>query len=284
MLDKDEKQRIGFKYSFIFDTKPTTTSEDDEDIALFLKDGEILQVEARKKVRRVDPTLDMEADQGDDYTHLPDHGIFRDGSKEIPEAQHPLYRRTLLQDLNRQGALVLEGKTLDIMEMEHIHESVGVREEARRNIFSKMTQIEDLQAQDNHPFAPLCVKDPRDYFGSQQANVEQTRGSLGSDKEAYGYLRASISKIKAKGLKDPLLSSEIALNGLMTKNVSGTKSHLESSQEISDHDSLPSTVRDELLDHWRCSQELLRHFWSSYPITARDLINKTERGYISNIF
>jgi hypothetical protein len=41
-----------------------------------------------------------------------DHGIFRDGSKEIPEAQHPLYRRTLLQDLNRQGAVVLEGKTL----------------------------------------------------------------------------------------------------------------------------------------------------------------------------
>ncbi|WJX24346.1 hypothetical protein P8452_13463 [Trifolium repens] len=41
-----------------------------------------------------------------------DHKIFRDGSKEIPEAQHPLYRRTLLQDLNRQGAVVLEGKTL----------------------------------------------------------------------------------------------------------------------------------------------------------------------------
>ena len=36
-----------------------------------MKDDEILEIEARKKVRRVDPTLDMEADQGDDYTHLP---------------------------------------------------------------------------------------------------------------------------------------------------------------------------------------------------------------------
>lgn len=41
-----------------------------------------------------------------------DHGIFRDGSKEISEAQHLLYRRTLLQDLNRQSEVVLEGKTL----------------------------------------------------------------------------------------------------------------------------------------------------------------------------
>lgn len=41
-----------------------------------------------------------------------DHGIFRDGSKEVSEAQHQLCRRTLLQDLNRQGAVVLEGRTL----------------------------------------------------------------------------------------------------------------------------------------------------------------------------
>jgi len=41
-----------------------------------------------------------------------DHGIFRDGSKDISEAQNSLYKRTLLQDLNRQGAVVLEGKTL----------------------------------------------------------------------------------------------------------------------------------------------------------------------------
>ncbi|WJX54979.1 hypothetical protein P8452_40801 [Trifolium repens] len=160
-----------------------------------------------------------------------DHGIFRDGSKEIPEAQHPLYRRILLQDLNRQGAVVLEGKTLD-MKTEHTraeakilarrqHESDGVKEEERRNRISKMIQIEDLQAQDGHPVAPLCIKDPRDYFDSQQANAvktlddslagtEQTRCSLGYE-EAYGSLRASISKIETKGLNDPLLSPEVAL-------------------------------------------------------------------------
>ncbi|KAK2381122.1 BSD domain (BTF2 transcription factor, Synapse-associated protein and DOS2-like protein) [Trifolium repens] len=200
-----------------------------------------------------------------------DHGIFRDGSKEIAEAQHPLYRRTLLQDLNRQGAVVLEGKTL---------EYDGVKEEERRNRISKMIQIEDLQAQDGHP-------DPRDYFDSQQANAvktsddslagtEQTRCSLGYE-EAYGSLRASISKIETKGLNDPLLSPEVALkvlNGL-TKNISSTKSHLGKNSHENVFDLLPSTTREKLLDHWLCSQELLRHFWSSYPITAQNLINKS---------
>ncbi|KAK7278558.1 hypothetical protein RJT34_23590 [Clitoria ternatea] len=290
-----------FKAEYLHSTKNAVAAAaeaaEDEDLAVFLKDDEILEMEARKKVRRVDPTLDMEADQGDDYTHLPDHGIFRDGSKEISEAHHPLYRRTLLQDLNRQGAVVLEGKTLD-MEMEHPktvaeilarrkQESDGLIEEERRNRISKMTQIEDLQAQDNHPYAPLCIKDPREYFDSQQVNAVKTlddsqagmqvRCNLGSV-EAYDSLRTSISKIKATGLRDPLISPEVALkvlNGL-TKNISNTKYHLGKSSQEGVLDMLPNTTKDKLLDHWVCSQELLRHFWSSYPITTPNL-NKTKR-------
>ncbi|GAU16910.1 hypothetical protein TSUD_36680 [Trifolium subterraneum] len=356
LLDQDEsrklKQRIGFKNSLIFDTKPTSDGRifalkpavhqaflnfvpskmsevdfwnkyfkaeyihstkntiaaaaeaaEDEDLAVFLKDDEILENEARKKVRRVDPTLDMEADQGDDYTHLPvgirlrkfcftisncsrysangypegigeitelDHGIFRDGSKETSEAQNTLYRRTLLQDLNRQSEVVLEGKTLDI-DTEHPRtvaevlarrkqESDGVIEEERRNRISKMAQIEDLQAQDDHPFAPLSIKDPRDYFDSQQANAVKTlddslagketlRCNLSSE-QVYGSLRKSISNIKTKGLKDPLLSPEVALKVLsgLTKNISSTKSNLGKSSQESVLDILPSTIKEKLLD------------------------------------
>ncbi|KAG4919481.1 hypothetical protein JHK85_057762 [Glycine max] len=289
-----------FKAEYLHSTKNAVAAAaeaaEDEDLAVFLKDDEILEIEARKKVRRVDPTLDMEADQGDDYTHLPDHGIFRDGSKDISEAQNSLYKRTLLQDLNRQGAVVLEGKTLD-MEMEHPRtvaeilarrkqECDGVVDEERQNRISKMTLIDDLQAQDNHPYAPLCIKDPRDYFDFQQANavktlddsqtgMEQMKCSLGSE-EAYGSLRASISKIKTTGLRDPLFSPDVALkvlNGL-TKNISSPKYHLGRSSQGSVLDILPNTTKETLLDHWVCSQELLRHFWSSYPITTQNLVNK----------
>ncbi|MED6119961.1 hypothetical protein PIB30_118308 [Stylosanthes scabra] len=292
-----------FKAEYLHSTKNAVAAAaeaaEDEDLAVFLKDDEILEIEARKKVRRVDPTLDMEADQGDDYTHLPDHGIFRDGSKEISEAQNSLYRRTLLQDLNRQGAVVLEGKTLDI-EMDNPRAAAEVLarrkqdsdaaiEDERRNRISKMNQIEDLQAQNDHRFAPLCIKDPRDYFDSQQANavkalddsqagMEKTKCSLSSE-EVYGSLRASISKIKATGLRDPLFSPEVALKVLneLTKNISSTKSHIGKHSQDSVLDILPTTTKEKLLDQWVCSQELLRHFWSSYPITTQNLANKTRR-------
>ncbi|KAK7356500.1 hypothetical protein VNO80_15773 [Phaseolus coccineus] len=292
-----------FKAEYLHSTKNAVAAAaeaaEDEDLAVFLKDDEILEIEARKKVRRVDPTLDMEADQGDDYTHLPDHGIFRDGSKEISEAQNSLYKRTLLQDLNRQGAVVLEGKTLD-MEMENPRtvaeilarrkqESDEVLGDERQNRISKMTPIEDLQSQDDHRYAPLCIKDPRDYFDFQQANavktlddsqpgMEQMICSLGSE-EAYGSLRASISKIQATGLRDPLFSPEVALKVLhgLTKNISSSKYHLGKTSQESVLDILPNTTKEKLLDHWVCSQELLRHFWSSYPVTTQNLVNKTRR-------
>ncbi|KAL2949566.1 hypothetical protein AAZX31_20G183800 [Glycine max] len=186
------------------------------------------------------------------------------------------------------------------MEMEHPRtvaeilarrkqECDGVVDEERQNRISKMTLIDDLQAQDNHPYAPLCIKDPRDYFDFQQANavktlddsqtgMEQMKCSLGSE-EAYGSLRASISKIKTTGLRDPLFSPDVALkvlNGL-TKNISSPKYHLGRSSQGSVLDILPNTTKETLLDHWVCSQELLRHFWSSYPITTQNLVNKTRR-------
>lgn len=40
---------------------------------------------------------------------------------------------------------------------------------------------------------------------------------------------------------------------------------------------LPLQTQDELMDYWTDIQELLHHFWSSYPITNAVLCNKVER-------
>ncbi|KAF5479117.1 hypothetical protein F2P56_005618 [Juglans regia] len=272
---------------------------EDEDLVIFLKDDDILASEARRKIRRVDPTLDIEADQGDDYMHLPDHGIFRDGSKEITESQHEVYRRTFLQDLNRQGEVVLEGRTIDV-ELDNPtkvaealaqsrQESDATAKEERLYRTSRMTEMEDLQAPHDHPFAPLCIKDPRDYFDSQQANAlktyddtragtEQLSCSLNTE-EAYGFLRSSISEIKAMGLSAHMVRPEVALtviNGL-TQNISSTKYQLGKNVNESVLDRLPNTTKEELLHHWISIQELLRHFWSSYPITTSYLYAKVSR-------
>ncbi|XP_031739948.1 general transcription and DNA repair factor IIH subunit TFB1-1 isoform X1 [Cucumis sativus] len=289
-----------FRAEYLHSTKNSIAAAaeaaEDEELALFLKDDEILAAETRKKIRHVDPTLDLEADLGDDYTHLPDHGIFRDGGKEITESQNEHYRRTLSQDLNRQGAVVLEGRTIDVdLEdprtvadalVRSKHAVEGNESQTALDRISRMTAIEDLQAPHSHPFAPLCIKDPRDYFDAQQANaiktlddtragMQQTKCSL-STTEAYGSLRESISEIKSSGFNHPIIKPEVALmvyNGL-TQNISSTKYQLGKNPQESILESLPNPTKEELLHHWISIQELLKHFWSSYPITTSYLYTK----------
>ncbi|EXB51046.1 hypothetical protein L484_023748 [Morus notabilis] len=251
MTEKDFWTKY-FRAEYLHSTKNAITvaaeAAEDEELAIFLKEDNILAREARRKIRRVDPTLDMEADLGDDYTHLPDHGIFRDGTKEISETQHEQYMRTLSQDLNRQGAVVLEGRTVDVdlEDPRTVAEALvrsrqeldGDKTQERLDRLSRMTDIEDLREPLDHPFAPLCIKDPRDYFDAQQANalktlddarnkMEQTKRNLSID-EAYGSLRDSISKIKTMGLSDPIVKPEVALSVLngLTQNISSSKFQL----------------------------------------------------------
>ncbi|KAM7504349.1 hypothetical protein LguiB_003253 [Lonicera macranthoides] len=378
---------------------------EDEELAVFLKQDDILASEARRKIRRVDPTLDMEADEGDDYTHLPDHGLPRDSGKDVMEPQYELYRRSFSQDLNRHAAVVLEGRAIDVelgdtrsvaealarsnqVELANEASDSNVSQE-RLDRISRLAEIEDLQAPRDPPVAPLCIKkrsngeglisyqkgngervsaschyvvllgygglvneeaeefvkslgaklifsaairdklldyvksgksnsnafslmdgdlsdaeqsdaliadeqidgisDPREYFDSQQANAVKTLGdTLTGTKqmkrsmnthEAYGSLRELISEIKAVGLSDPVVKPEVALKvlGGLTQNISSTKYHFGKNPHESVLDRLPSMTKEELLHHWTSIQELLKHFWSSYPITTTYLHTKVNK-------
>ncbi|CAK9180708.1 unnamed protein product [Ilex paraguariensis] len=279
-------------------------AEDDE-LAVFLKQDDMAASEARRKIRRVDPTLDMEADEGDDYTHLPDHGLSCDGSKDVTDSPYELYRRSLLQELNRHAAVVLEGRAIDVelgdtrsvaealarSKQDDLTDEVsdGNINQERLDRISRMAEIDDLQAPRDLAVAPLCIKDPRDYFDSQQANAikslgdtlagaKQMKCSL-STAEAYGSLRDYISEIKTSGLNDSIVKPEVALkvlNGL-TQSISSTKYHLGKNPHESVLDRLPYVAKQELLHHWMSIQELLKHFWSSYPITTTHLFTKVSR-------
>lgn len=279
----------------------------DEELAVFLKQDDILASEARRKIRKVDPTLDMEADQGDDYTHLPDHGIPRDGNKESIESQsqYDQYKRNLSQDLNRHAAVVLEGRALDVVigDTRSVAETLARLKQVelandtsetnsnqeRLNRVCRMTEIEDLQAPREPPVAPLCIKDPRDYFYSQQANALKTLGDGAagarsvnchvSTQEAYTCMRESISDIKSVGLQTSIIKAEVAFKVLnsLTHNISSTKYNLGRNNRETVLDRLPSKTKEELLNHWTSIQELLKHFWSSYPITTQHLSIKVNR-------
>jgi transcription initiation factor TFIIH subunit 1 len=293
---------------YLLRTKNTLAAKaeaaEDEELAMFLKNDDILAKEAKVKIKQVDPTLDMEADAGDDYIHLPDHGILRDGSRETVDADSELARRTLSQDLNRHAAVVLEGRSTDVesTDTKTVAEALArskkeppsssVSDDASHERLVKvarMTEIEDLQAPRSLPYAPLCIKDPREYFDSQQANALRPLGgsndgrkarscSLSTD-DAFRHLMDQISSVKDNKLNIPVLQSDVALKVLNELNEGISRSrrlNLKNPQDsLLGH--LPHRTRDELMDHWTAIEELLRHFWSSYPITTTVLYNKIQR-------
>ncbi|KAM7462589.1 hypothetical protein LguiA_030710 [Lonicera macranthoides] len=286
---------------------------EDEELAVFLMKDEILASEARRKIRRVDPTLDMEADEGDDYTHLPDHGLTHDVTTDVIEAQYEPYRWSFLQDLNRHAAVVLEGRAIDVelgdtravaealtrsKKVELANEASGcIVDQKQLDRLSRMAEIEDLQGPRDPPVAPLYIKDPREYFDSQQANALKTLGDTQagtrqmkrsmSTQEVYGSIKKLISEIKAVGLSDPVIKPEIALQVLsgLTQNISSTRYNFGKKSHESFLDRLPNITKEELLHHWTSIQELLQHFWSSYPITTTYLHTKVhfDPKYLLNL-
>ncbi|OWM83387.1 general transcription and DNA repair factor IIH subunit TFB1-1-like [Punica granatum] len=308
MTEKDFWTKY-FKAEYLHSTKnaiaAAAEAAEDEELAIFLKHDDILAKEARQKIRRVDPTVNMEADQGDDYLHLPDHGIFRDDGKEVSEPQYELYRRTLAHDLNRHAAVVLEGKSVEVeledtktvaealarskqAELANADSDANADQEQLQRV-SRMTEIEDLQAPRDPPLALLCIKDPRDYFDSQQVNAVKILGedamgtakrkSAANPRDAFGSLRKCISEVKSVGLRDPVVSSKDAFQvfNALTRDISRTKYDVGRNSQDSALDMLPNIAKEQLLHHWASIQELLRHFWSSYPITTSYLYAKVTR-------
>ncbi|KAL0407039.1 UNVERIFIED_CONTAM: General transcription and DNA repair factor IIH subunit TFB1-1 [Sesamum latifolium] len=259
---------------------------EDEELAVFLKRDDMLANEARRKIRRVDPTVDMEADEGDDYIHLPDHGLLQDEAKDVLDSQYEPYRRSFSQDLNQHAAVVLQGRLVAELSDEISNRNL---ERKLSDRISRIAEIEDLQGPRDPAVAPLSIKDPRDYFDSQQPNALKALGDAGSgtkslrssvsSREAYGSLRDIVSDVRVMGLSEPIMNQEVALkvlNGL-TQNISSTKLHLGNNPHESVLDRLPKVTKEELMHHWTSVQELLKHFWSSYPITTKYLYAKVTR-------
>ncbi|KAL6544591.1 hypothetical protein OROMI_023453 [Orobanche minor] len=310
--NKMSEQEFWTKYSraeYLHSTRNVVAAAaeaaEDEELAVFLKRDDMLASEARRKMRHVDPTVDMEADKGDDYIHLLDHGLVQNEVKDDLDPQYEPYKRSFSQDLNQHAAVVLQGRVVDVelRDPRSVAEALARSKQAElsneisnRNLekelsdrISRMAEIEDLQGSQDPAVAPLSIKDPRDYFDSQQANALNAMGDAGlganplkssvSSHEAYGSLRCLISNIRDVGLSEPILNQEVALKVLsgLTQNISSSKFHLGNNPHESVLDVLPKVTREELLHHWTSVQELLKHFWSSYPITTKYLYTKVTR-------
>ncbi|KAJ7277598.1 hypothetical protein O6H91_Y388700 [Diphasiastrum complanatum] len=272
---------------------------DDEDLAVFVKDDDIIANESRRKIKKVDPTLDMAADLADDYTSIPGHGILRDGSRTSIDGSELQSRKTIMHDLNRHAAVVLDGRPLDAelrdtatvahalaktLQAEPLGDTEGVEVEKRRmERVRQMTEIDDLQGPQAPPHSVLYIQDPRKYFEAQQVNGTgggpATNPSKVDPAEALKTFHQQLNQLKKPNLTSPIIAPDLAFKVLndLTKYISTTKFHLGKTAEKNVLDNLPRSTKDEILQHSATSNELLRHFWAAYPLTSTFLVEKVNR-------
>ncbi|KAG5544628.1 hypothetical protein RHGRI_017159 [Rhododendron griersonianum] len=221
-------------------------------------DGSEVILNVGSLIRRVDPTLYMEADEGDDYIHLPCRIMGCLAMAAIVLLTHSmkntegLFHKSLIamaQLSLKEDPDVELGDTRSVAEALARSKQVeltngasdGMVNQERLERISQLAEIEDLQASCDLPLAPLFIKDPLEYFHSQQANAIKTLGDILagtrqnkcslSTNEAYGSLRDRISEV---------------FDGL-TQNIKSTKYQLEKNPQESVLDSLPKIIEEELL-------------------------------------
>lgn len=275
---------------------------EDEDLAVFTRDDDIIAESARHKIQRVDPTLDMAADLNDDYLSLPGHGVLRDGAKESVEMNEGGARkRTIIHDINRHAAVVLEGSPLDTelkdtttvahalaraLQKDVANEAADRGAEKRRTErISIMTEMEDLQGPPPSSFVPLTIQDPRNYFDSQQSAGLEGGTTTGSNSTSVNpamllsTFKAQLKNFQTKRQRDPAIAPDLAFKILtdMTQHIASSRHTTGTAAERNILESLPRATRDELLQHSNTANELLRHFWAAYPLSNKALIEKATR-------
>ncbi|KAF9597034.1 hypothetical protein IFM89_015189 [Coptis chinensis] len=76
--------------------------------------------------------------------------------------------------------------------------------------------------------------------------------------------------MRENGFSDPAIRLDVALKVLidLTQHHSSTKYHIGKSPQENVLDRLSEGNKKEALHHSTSTQEILKHFWSSYPITT----------------
>ncbi|KAL0697091.1 hypothetical protein Bca4012_064271 [Brassica carinata] len=255
MTEKDFWTKY-FRAEYLYSTKNTAVAEaeaaEDEVLSVFLKPDEILAQEARQKIRRVDPSLDMVVDQRDDYTHT---------------MNDKFGRRSLLQDINRHSAAVLEGRCIDVESddsrtiaealtpAKQVSKATKDAYQERLEKLSRAIEMEDLQAPQNSRswrfLSRNVLNEPR-VAGASKRNVH----------DAYQSLKNSFVEMRTKGLSDPLIRPEVSFKVFseLTVTISNAKTVNGNNPPESVLDRLPKSSKDDTLRVGRLKDAMLNMY------------------------
>jgi transcription initiation factor TFIIH subunit 1 len=206
-------------------------------------------------------------------------------------------KRTIIHDINRHAAVVLEGSPLDAelkdtttvahalaraLQKDIANEAADRGAEKRRTErISIMTEMEDLEGPPPSSFVPLTIQDPRNYFDSQQSAGTATGldSTPVNPAVVLSAFKAQLKNFQTKREREPVIAPELAFKILtdMTQHMASSRHTTGTAAERNILESLPRATRDELLQHSNTANELLRHFWAAYPLTNKALTEKATR-------
>ncbi|GAQ84341.1 transcription initiation factor TFIIH subunit 1 [Klebsormidium nitens] len=273
---------------------------DEEAEAMFRDDDAGPSREEQTKIRGVDPTLNMAADQADDYYQSTSgYGLLRDGGKEAGPSRESAKKRKIAHDINRHAAVVLDGRPAgeDIKDPAAAAAAVNAaraaaqlagsraengdpaREQRWHEKLQEATDMPDLHPQPQAPAVPLRIEDPRRYFdvstggpASTSAGGPQTDGAL------WAAMREQAGAVRTEGLGGvlpPAKAFQVLSEVQQQIQVSVASAGKKAGQDLLKQ--LPASVKDDVFQSAATAHEMLRHFWGAYPITSATLLNKANR-------
>eukprot|EP00850_Spirogloea_muscicola_P004327 SM000018S03692 [mRNA] locus=s18:873862:880015:+ [translate_table: standard] len=307
-----------FKAEYFFRKRHSSAAleaaEDDDDVAMFVREDPQLAEEARRKIRKVDPTLDMAADDADDYLRAAGHGLPEEDRREKSGGA----RRSIFQDLNRHAAVVLDGRplgvevtdaeaaalalkeSLEVRLRESDAQEAAVDDKHRKERVEEMTEMEDLQGPQPDSTVPLLIQDPRKYFDAQEAAAASQDTSASAARP--GSIRGSASSTEASQVAELNLEEygrELArqITGLQSRHsgrlispaaatrvfnelngkIRAAQQREGPNAEAAFLSGLPENIKSVLFQSAETVKELLKHFWAAYPLTSQLLADKVDR-------
>jgi len=174
---------------------------------------------------------------------------------------------SLIRRYNKHGALVLQSKLNEKSEPEDF---VVHHERLQKEVF-----LEDLDEQSTFDGTPLKIQDHKRYFEGHSHNAKAKNDKIPSGE----LMRRYEEDLKKYGKTKPLtISADIASNILteITKASTGLAIGTIIS-DISLSESKSEKLRKNLDSAYTTANELLRHFWTSYPISSAESGKKVQR-------
>ncbi|KAK9845933.1 hypothetical protein WJX81_006374 [Elliptochloris bilobata] len=244
--------------------------EDAEDPFAKFRDPEEAKRDARRKVGRVDPTVNLAADRYDGFSAQGDGGEAAHRPKDTDDG--------MLHDINRHAAVVLQG----LPSARALHggaaEASGAtpHEDLRERAESA---LDDLRRPAEAQFLALHISDPRRYFDSSSVTAG-VRRSGGSAPAGRGQARAgtplsqALRAMEAAPLRnspvDPAAARRVLADVSVHRAV-GALGEWEVGAGWAARppaEALVPQMQGLLRGTALTCYELLRHFWASFPLTT----------------